>query len=99
LVGPGTSIDQTFMMRYSYNYRPERYQYTYGRAEEEEPVEPVSNQSGWREPQEDERGESPGVGGHGLSGYRWRKCRCPVCYAAKARSAREYRRRKAQRQG
>jgi hypothetical protein len=77
------------MTVYRYAYSIERY--TYGRKPErvsEHVVEPLH----W-EPQPNERGETPGVAGHGLSGYRWRKCRCRVCRQAKAASARAYQQR------
>jgi hypothetical protein len=73
-------------MSYTYNYRPDSYQYDYGHPEE---IAATPEPVGWREV-ENERGESSGVGGHGLSGYRWRKCRCPICEAAKAKDARRY---------
>jgi hypothetical protein len=76
-----------------YAYEIEKYCYKYGKLEIEEPTEPVR----WHEPQPNIDGEVPGVAGHGLSAYRWRRCRCAVCKAAKRRSAAVYRqRRKAQ---
>lgn len=63
-----------------------KYAYRYGQREEPETEQPVR----WYEPEEH---EMRGVAGHGLSAYRWRRCRCPVCCAAKAADARQYRQR------
>jgi hypothetical protein len=82
-------------MPYRYTYGIERYRYG-PRLEvaEDIVVEPLR----WQPEGNETGGETPGVSGHGLSAYRWRKCRCPICCAAKAESARRYRQ-KAQSRG
>ena len=86
--GPIAWANATDMKAYSYRY-------TYGRTGNQETTEPV-RASTWAEV----NGETTGIGGHNLSGYRWRGCRCAVCVEAKARSSGEYReRRRAKQRG
>jgi len=68
----------SYSYSYSYGQKPER-------ASEEVVDDPVRC---WAV--ENEKGETLGVAGHGLSAYRWRKCRCEICRGAKAESARAY---------
>ena len=64
-----------------------KYGYSYGRAEHQPGVLVEPEVALWRQAHEEETG----VRGHGLSGYRWRRCRCPTCRAAKAVDAKAYR--------
>jgi hypothetical protein len=73
----------------SYHYALERYSYDYAKAIQVEM--PEVDAPLWRESAEN---TTTGVAGHGLSGYRWRKCRCEICRGAKAASARKYRARR-----
>jgi len=68
-----------------------RYSYRYGQKPERASEEVVDDPVRWAE--ENETVETPGLAGHGLSAYRWRRCRCSVCRAAKAESARAYKQR------
>jgi hypothetical protein len=73
-----------------YSYRLESYSHDYGHPIQVE-LDVAELVPVWSERVPDERGETRGVAGHGAAAYRWRKCRCDVCVAAKARSNREYR--------
>ena len=84
--------DQTDEM--SYGYRLRLYQYNYNDDMYDEPQAPVSRSS-LLDPE-----GSAGVQGHGLTGYRWRKCRCATCRQAKRQANRAYRQsRRLQRSG
>ncbi len=78
----------------SYGYRLRLYQYNYNDDMYDEPQAPVSRSS-LLDPE-----GSAGVQGHGLTGYRWRKCRCATCRQAKRQANRAYRQsRRLQRSG
>ena len=70
----------------AYKYSIGKYTYQYAKTDAEEATGPVRPYA----PEENANGETTGVAGHGLSGYRRRRCRCAVCRAAKARSAAVY---------
>jgi hypothetical protein len=85
--------------RYSYRYQPESYRYGRIIQVQLDEVRELAQTSVWPEPEPNERGDTAGVTGHGLSAYRWRRCRCGICSAAKARSNQAYQEKRRARRG